>query len=106
MIIKSKKTQVTQEIPQSQWALMIKRGDNRKYEVIDGTDEHLNVTTVGVEPVSLVDDSKEEEPVEEKAFDNEDEEYEFIKEYLDKKGVSYHWNTGIEKLRKLYEENL
>lgn len=82
---------------------MRSRGEHRLYIVEDANDEHFEPTEIEVTPIALEDADDMAEAV---VKYTDDEEIQFYKDFLTEKGISYHWNTGIEKLKKLYEENL
>lgn len=103
MRISSKNTGIFQEIPKWQWDVMIKNGSARNYIIESHSDEDMESTEIEVEPISLFE---EEEEATEEAVVEDDDEVAFYKAELDKREIKYHWKTGIEKLKKLYEESL
>lgn len=105
MKIRSKKTGLYHEVSKDEWIAMQKRNDHRPYEVIDDSDQDLMSEIIDVEPMAMFDDddmAKGEQPPQED-FD-EDEEAEYIREQLRGAEIYFHPNTGIVKLRKLYEQ--
>jgi len=118
MKISSKKTGLWHEISTEQWEAMLKNGDSRKYKVEVLGDEEMHSIEVKVEPIEIFREEVIEGVVDEVIDANDDlaevketpsvdnDDKEFYKSELDKRGVEYRWNTGIEKLKKLYEENL
>lgn len=99
MQIKNKKTGFVYYVTKEQWEQMVARFIHRKYEVLDDSDD-LTPKVVGVEQVDINDDLANVV----KPIDDEDER-EHYKELLDELGVSYHPNTGLKKLKILYEEH-
>jgi len=96
------------EVTKPEWAAMTKRGDNRHYNVVDDSDEHLNIEEIKVTPIVMHDADKvlnENDDMAEVAIGDE-EEKQFYRDFLTEKGVDFHHNLGINKLRALYEENL
>ena len=117
MIIQSKNTGIVHNVTKDEWLAMRSRGDHRHYKVIDESDDDPETREIKVEPIELVPTEFDGEgnvtelsPGDDLAGKKEelDEEGEiaFIKSFLDEKGIYYHPNTGIEKLRKKYEEAL
>jgi len=104
------------EVTKPEWAAMTKRGDNRHYNVVDDSDEHLNIEEIKVTPIVMHDANVELEGAVEGAGDinddmaevaiGDEEEKQFYKDFLTERGVDFHHNLGISKLRALYEENL
>ena len=105
MIIQSKKTGKVSEIPASQWEEMKKRGEYNFFNVIDATDQHLEVREIRVEPIELMDE-KIDDDLADGGNVTKERGIDFYKEALDDMGVTYHWNSGLDKLKKLYEENI
>jgi len=96
------------EVTKPEWAVMTKRGDNRHYNVVDDSDEHLNIEEIKVTPIVMYDADKvldENDDMAEVA-NSDEEEKQFYRDFLTEKGVDFHHNLGINKLRALYEENL
>ena len=96
------------EVTKPEWAAMTKRGDNRHYNVVDDSDEHLNIEEIKVTPIVMYDADKvldENDDMAEVA-NSDEEEKQFYRDFLTEKGVDFHHNLGINKLRALYEENL
>jgi len=116
MEIKNKKTGVHYTVSEGEWAGMHERQESRRYDVIDASDKNLLSEEIKVEPISLMDqgevdhqhsmnDDLAEAPAENKyPFEDEDEEAEYLKEQIKGAGMYFHPNTGIVKLRKMYEE--
>ena len=108
------------EVTKPGWAAMTKRGDNRHYNVVDDSDEHLNIEEIKVTPIVMHDANVELEGAFEGAVEGagdinddmaevanrDEEEKQFYRDFLTEKGVDFHHNLGINKLRALYEENL
>lgn len=102
MIIRSKKTGLVHEVSKDEWAQMNARYDSRHYTVIDSSDDDLKSVVVDMDEIKPFDDDMAEgqkEPIV-----DEEAELEWIKKKLDEAEVKYHPNTGIVKLRKLYEQ--
>ena len=96
------------EVTKPEWVAMTKRGDNRHYNVVDDSDEHLNIEEIKVTPIVMYDADKvldENDDMAEVA-NSDEEEKQFYRDFLTEKGVDFHHNLGINKLRALYEENL
>lgn len=99
MQIKNKKTGFVYYISKDEWESMKARSVHRKYEVLDDGDD-LTPKVIGVEEFAINDDMAESvAPIE------SEEDKDFYKDELDKLGVEYHPNTGLKKLKKLYEEH-
>ena len=113
MKIKSKNTGILHDVTKDEWLGMKNRGDSRHYTVVDDSDDHFQVREIKVEPIELISDDVEAQKEDTVSYNDDmakelDEEGEigFYRNFLDEKGVYYHPNTGIEKLKKKYEENL
>lgn len=102
MQIRSKKTGQIHEVSKMEWEEMRSRYEHRRYVVVDDSDDSLISEEINVEPVSLIDDPYDDMAKTE-MFYSDDDEKKHIKEKLDEAGVSYHPNTGIEKLRQKLE---
>ena len=105
MKIQSKKTFVMHEVTMAEWEGMKKRYAHRNYKVIIDDDDHIGSVEVKVEPISLT-----AEFVEEDTEESDRVEWvngiDFYKAELTKMGIPFHYNTGIEKLKQKYEDNL
>ena len=53
MIIQSKKTGVIQNVPLEQWKQMKKRGDARKYDIVDNSDDNVRTETIDIEAIDF-----------------------------------------------------
>lgn len=102
MIIKSKKTGIVHDVTREQWEAMRERGDNRKYTIIDDSDDKIIPVVIDIEPVEMTEAtttfgvSVEAEHVE--------LSIEYYKDALREAGVDFHHNTGLEKLKQKYEQ--
>jgi len=107
MQIQSKKTGLVHEVSKEIWAKMVQRNDHRHYKVLDDSDTTLISHEIEVEKVEWNTDNFNDdlaEAITQKTFEDDDEELEYIKEKLTEADVYFHPNTGIVKLRKLYEQ--
>lgn len=103
MKILSKKTGDPHEITIEQWEQMKSRGDHRKYNVEDATDDNFGtVEAIVVDPIMMTF-KEAEDPAQERDIE---EEKQWYRDELDAKGIKYQPNTGIKKLRKKYEDSL
>jgi len=103
MKIQSKQTHLMHEVSMAEWEDMKKRYVHRNYNVIIDNDDHIGSVEVAVEPISLVEEFVESDTEEKLEWVNS---IDFYKEELTKMGIPFHYNTGIEKLKQKYEENL
>lgn len=99
MKIQSKQTFLMHEVTMAEWEDMKKRYAHRRYNVIVDNDDHIGSEEIKVEPIPMVAEFVEEDTEEISDID-------FYKGELMKMDVYFHPNTGIEKLKQKYEDNL